>query len=296
MTVTSVMSVMSRRPLRTTVAALLSVLLVAAVPAAISFGLAARPLEDDHYTLLVMGSDMGPWRSGTVLDGRSDALHIVSVVPSQGAASILSFPRDAYVPVPGMGTTRINAALTRGPDTAVATVESLTGIEIDDWIVTGMGSFVVGMDEYGGVTIEVPQQLAVGSTTVSPGLQELAGSEALVYGRDRKSRSDGDFGRNRAQAEILAALHDQLVARDPSPLELMEAIATLRRNTVSSIPAARMPILAKVAMDIDPAKVVRRQTPGVNANRGGAAVVVLTGEADALYADLRDDGLFQQGD
>ena len=279
---------MSRRIL-----ALLAALLIAAtVPAAIAFDQAARPLRDDRYTLLVMGSDMGPWRSGSVFSGRSDALHLVSVVPSQQAAAILSFPRDSYVPVPGMGTTRINAALTRGPDTAVATVENLTGVQIDDWIVTGMGAFERGMDEFGGIEVDVGQRLHLDANVIQPGLQRLDGKGALVYGRDRKSRSDGDFGRSRAQAEILATLHAQLRARNPSPVELMQQVAALRRNTVSSIPAARMPLLARTAMQIDPAKIERRQTPGVNATRGGASVVTLTGGASALYADLRDDGLF----
>lgn len=273
----------------------LTAVLVAATAASVTFGLAARPLEDDHYTVLVMGSDMGPWRSGTAFDGRSDALHLVSVVPSQQAAAILSFPRDSYVPVPGMGTTRINAALTRGPETAVATMESLTGVQIDDWIVTGMGSFVRGIDDFGGgLEVEVPQRLQVASNVVEPGRQRLDGTDALVFGRDRKSRSDGDFGRNRAQAEVLAAMHRALLERDPTPVELVEIMATLRAHTVSSIPAPRMALLARTALQIDPAKVVRRQVPGTNATRGSASVVVLTGGADALYADLRDDGLFEQ--
>lgn len=271
----------------------LAAIAAAAVPV-VSFELAARPLDDDHYTILVMGSDMGPWRSGSVLGGRSDALHLVSVVPSQGQVSILSFPRDSYVAVPGMGTTRINAALTRGPDTAVETMENLTGVPIDDWIVTGMAAFHSGVSDFGGIEVDVPQRLRVDDNVVEPGRQRLDGGQALIYARDRKSRSDGDFGRNEAQAVVLAALHAELVARNPSPAEIAGMIRDLRRHTASSIPAARMPILAKVALDIDPANVVRRQAPGVNANRGGAAVVVLTDGANALFADLRDDGMFQR--
>lgn len=279
-----------RRPLLL----LLAVLLVAATVPAAAIRLASRPLDDDRYTVLVMGSDMGPWRPGSVLGGRADAIHLVSVVPSAGTVSILSFPRDSYVPVPGMGTTRINAALTRGPDTAVATVEGLTGVEIDDWIVTGMSAFVRGLDEFGGVEIDVPQRVRVDNNVVQPGLQRLDGTGALVYGRDRKSRSDGDFGRNRAQAELLAAMHAEVLARDPSPVQLAGILRDLRRYTVTSIPPGRMAVLAGLAMDIDPADVVRRQAPGVNANRGGAAVVVLTAEAEALIADLRDDGMFDR--
>lgn len=281
---------MSRRLL-----ALLGLLALAAtaVPVA-SFELAGRPFDDDRYTVLVMGSDLGPWRSGSVLEGRSDALQLVSVVPSQGQVSILSLPRDSYVAVPGMGSTRINAALTRGPDTAVATVENLTGVEIDDWIVTGMAAFHRGVSAFGGVEIDVPQRLRVDDNILEPGTQQLDGPDALIFARDRKSRSDGDFGRNRAQAEVLAAMHAELVARDPSPMQLTQTIRDLRRHTVSSIPPARMAILANLALDIDAADVVRRQAPGVNANRGSAAVVVLTGEAEALFADLRDDGMFSR--
>lgn len=269
-------------------------LLVAAAVPATAIQLASRPLDDDRYTLLVMGSDMGPWRPGSVLGGRADAVHLTSVVPSTGQVSILSLPRDSYVAVPGMGTTRINAALTRGPETAVATVEGLTGIEVDDWIVTGMSAFVRGMDEFGGVDIDVPQRVRVDDNVLDPGLQRLDGTGSLVYGRDRKSRSDGDFGRNRAQAELLAAMHGEVLARDPSPIELAGLLRDLRRYTVSSIPAGRLPVLAGLAMDIDPADVVRRQAPGVNANRGGASVVALTSEAEALFADLRDDGMFER--
>ena len=272
--------------------AVLAALLVAAAPA-LTFELAGRPLDDDHYTLLVMGSDQGPWRSGTVLQGRADAMHLVSVVPSERAASILSFPRDAYVPVPGMGTTRINASLTRGPDTAVETVQNLTGIEIDDWVVTGMGSFHFGISAFGGVEIPVQQRLQLDDNVLEPGRQRLDGPDALLYARDRKNRSDGDFGRNRAQAEVLAAMHGELVEQRPSPLELAELVAEFRRNTVSSIPPARMAVLARLALDIDPDLVHREQAPGRNAMRGSAAVVVLGGGASSLYADLRDDGLFE---
>jgi anionic cell wall polymer biosynthesis LytR-Cps2A-Psr (LCP) family protein len=134
----------------------------------------------------------------------------------------------------------------------------------------------------------------VDDNVVEPGQQRLLGVDALVYGRDRKTRSDGDFGRNRAQAELLAAMHAEAVEQDPSPVELARLLVDLRRFTVSSIPPARMAVLAALALDIDPADVERRQTPGVNANRGGAAVVMLTAEAEALIADLRDDGTFDR--
>lgn len=278
--------------MRRTIASLAaSVVLATVATTTVVVDRASRPLDDDQYVLLVMGSDMGPWRPETVLDGRSDALHLVVVTPSEQSASILSFPRDLWVPVPGRGNTRINSALTRGPETAVETVEQLVGIDIDDWIVTGMKAFGNGIDEYGTIEVDVPQRLRLDAAVIEPGLQSLDGSQLLLYGRDRKSRSDGDFGRNRAQAEVLALLHADLVRRDPSPAELLDYVGSLRKHTVSSIPVSRLPVLARVALDIDPDKVVRAQVPGVNAFRGSAAVVVATTGATGLFADLRDDGM-----
>lgn len=252
---------------------------------------AAKPLEDDQYVLLAMGSDMGPWRPQSVLDGRADAMHLIVVTPSERSASILSFPRDLYVPVRGLGSTRINAALTRGPETAVATVEDLVGIDIDDWMVTGMRAFISGAESFGPVTVDVPQRLRLDDNVLEAGNQDLDGLELLIYTRDRKSRSNGDFGRNRAQAKVLAKFHRQLVESNPTPAELMQHVAAVRRTTVSSIPVARMPMLAELALDVDPDRVFRAQVPGANASRGGASVVVPTSGANSLFADLRDDGM-----
>lgn len=279
---------MTRRSLALMLAA---TMLLALAPAA-AVGIAGRPLADDRYTVLVLGSDMGPWRSADVLRGRADAIHLVVVTPSTNSASILSFPRDYYVPVPGMGSTRINAALTRGPDTAVETVQSLTGIEIDDWIVTGMGAFVRGVSLFGGVEVDVPQRLQLNEDVIEPGLQRLDGHQTLLYGRDRKNRSDGDLGRNKAQAHTLTLLHEQLVAQDPSLTELMQHVSTLRRTTVSSISPAKMVVLARTALSIDPANVRRKQADGQLSSRGGASVIVPGASAEALYADLLDDGMF----
>ena len=162
----------------------------------------ALPLADDgYYALLVMGSDQGPPRSGSVLDGRADAIHLVVVDEAREHVSIISFPRDSYVPVRGMGTTKINAMLTRGADNAVGTIEDLTGIHIDDWIVTGFDAVIIGVDEFGGVEVDVEQRLhdSASNSDLQPGVQRLSGWKTLAYSRDRHSRPDGDIGRSRAR-------------------------------------------------------------------------------------------------
>lgn len=281
---------------RATVALLLvaqlAILTVATATASRRF--VSAPLDgDDPYVLLVLGSDAGPPRSGSADTGRADGFHLVVLDGTREHVSILSFPRDSYVEIPGMGRTKINASLTRGPDTAVATAEKLTGIAVDDWIVTGFHGFIAAVDELGGVTVDVEERLydpAGSSSDLQPGPQELDGWQALTYTRDRKSRSNGDFGRAESHARFLQALHRQIRAEGPDAARLVELVSTLRRHTATSIPADRLFRLAGLAVDIDPANVTRVNVPGRVGTAGAASVVRLTPEAEGLFADLREDG------
>lgn len=278
---------------RRLVTALLAVALVAASVAGTA-RMQAAPLDDGRYVLLVLGSDAGSWRPGSAVEGRADAIQLVVVETDQRAVSIVSIPRDTWTPVPGFGTTKINAGLTDGPEPMVGAVEELTGLDVDDWIVTTMGAYVDGIDAFGGVTADVEQRLQVHNNVLTAGRQELAGTAALVYTRDRKNRPSGDFGRSRAQSLVLQSLHDELQARDPGPAELMGMIADLRRNTVTSIPPARMIRLAWLAVQIDPEDVAVTQADGAVGTAGSASVVRMTDAAEAMFADLREDGMLAE--
>ncbi len=258
----------------------------------------AAPLDDDdEYVLAVLGSDAGPPRSGRAVTGRADAIHLIIIPADRGSASIISIPRDSYVPVRGIGRTKINAGLTKGPEAMVGTLEDLTGLEIDDWIVTGFKGFegiVNGMD---GVTLHVEQRLRDSKgahSDLQKGTQTLTGKQALAYSRDRKSRSDGDFGRNRAQAKVLQSIHSQLVADGVSPVEMVQMAALLRRTTVSSIPPDRLLRLAAVAAAIPSSRVAREQAAGRAGWAGRASVVYLRDSAYATFADVREDGMLSE--
>lgn len=256
------------------------------------------PLDDDMYVLLVMGSDQGPPRSDSVLQGRADAIHLVVVDEAREHVSIASFPRDSYVPVRGMGTTKINAMLTRGADTAVGTMQDLTGLEIDDWIVTGFDAMIIGIDEFGGVHLDVEQRLnnAKAATNIQPGWQRLPGWSALGYSRDRGSRPDGDIGRSRGQGRLLAGMHRELIDDTSSPVQLMDYAGMLRRHTVSSISTDRLIRLGVTALRIDPANVVQVTMPGNVGIAGAASVYRLSDGAFSIFADLREDGRLAQHD
>lgn len=60
---------------------------------------------DGQVNILVLGSD---WRPGAGY--RTDVILLVSLNPKLGTASLVSFPRDLYVDIPGRGKNRINTA------------------------------------------------------------------------------------------------------------------------------------------------------------------------------------------
>ena len=252
------------------------------------------PLDDTGpYVLLVIGSDDGPPRGASPLDGRADALHLLVVTEDRQHVTFVDFPRDAWVDVPGVGRTKINAALTHGPETVVATMESNWGFEVDNYILTDFQGFVVAIDELGGLEISVEERLydPVGSSSnLYPGVQRLRGLDALSYARDRHSRSDGDFGRAAAQSRVLKAVHEQLRNENPSLERIAQLLSILRRTTISDIPPDRMLRLAMLAMAIPPQNTVQYTLPGSLGTAGSASVVYLTDRAHEILRDLADDG------
>src|SRR5438477_837110 len=64
------------------------------------------------FFILSLGSDARP---GEPITGeRSDSIHIIGINPAKHRASILGFPRDSWVSIPGHGTNKINSALSYG--------------------------------------------------------------------------------------------------------------------------------------------------------------------------------------
>ena len=67
---------------------------------------------------------------------------------------MVSIPRDSYVPIPGYGEDKINAAFAEGGAPLLAqTVEQATGIRLDHYAEIGFDGFAVMVDAVGGVTM-----------------------------------------------------------------------------------------------------------------------------------------------
>lgn len=281
-----------RRALRPgLIAAVALVVLLAGSLAVAAERMLLAPVDDDGtLTLLLLGSDEGPMRSQNPLSGRADGVQLLFVSGDRQHATFVSVPRDSYMPVPGRGTTRINACLVDGPQNCVTTVQNEFGIEVDAYLLTSMHGFARGVRAFGGLTVDVPTPVFDGGHDISQaGEQHLTGMQALAYARDRKNRPDGDFGRSQAQAELLAIAHADVYAEN-DVVAVAEAAKIVYRHTDTDLSSPALVRLAFQAMHLPPENVQRYLAPAQHGRAGAAAIVRLQPRAYEIISDAAVDG------
>lgn len=230
------------------------------------------PCVNNVCNYLILGSDsrQGLTRQEQIEFGtngdiggsnRSDTIMLVHSDPSQQKAAIISFPRDLWVNIPGVGEDKINAAFQGGidgggPELVAKTVHEITGLRINHYVYVDLAGFQNIVDTLGGIQMCIPaenvntpgwvdgpdgpvfyhQQGYIADPytglLVKPGCQLLHGDQALAYVRTRHLKCDAvpDFARINRQQEFLRAVINRLL----QPSELIKA-PTLIRPVLGSL-------------------------------------------------------------
>ncbi len=190
------------------------------------------------WNLLLLGSDNdGKYTFPALL---TQVMMVVHVDTINKSVSMVSIPRDSWVPIPqigGMhkidqafflGATQHNS-FDDGVRIARLTIEQDYGISIDRYGWIGLSGFAKVIDTLGGVDVDIthpivddsyPNDTGNGSTSkdpyaytrlyIAPGPQHLNGTQALEYVRSRHSDLVGDIGRTQRQQQLLEALKQKL--------------------------------------------------------------------------------------
>lgn len=245
--------------------------------------------------VLAIGSDSREDNDAAIARGLGDSIHIIGINPQKNRASILGFPRDSWVGIAcGGGSNKINNALASGgPECMVQTVEALTHISIDYWVLTSFFGVTEAVDEIGRLTLTVPFSMhdRYSKSDFSPGTYDLKGHDVLAFARDRHSFSEGDFARSENQGRVLLAALEQFrkeFADDPS--RLLDWIGVGERNIQTSLSIDELLRFGFEATQFDPRKVQNMVVPGTIGFEGPQSVVHLANEA-RLYADLEKDAI-----
>src|SRR5262249_55294009 len=110
------------------------------------------PVPGSAFTVLLMGSDDdSKFQADSVL---TQSMILVRVDPNTRHVTMLSIPRDLWVPLSVVAPAKTHAAYTYGaPPTAAATVERTFDVHIDDWVWVGLRGLVKLIDYLGGVDL-----------------------------------------------------------------------------------------------------------------------------------------------
>lgn len=250
--------------------------------------------------ILVLGGDA---RQGNPAHVRMDSIHIVAIDPVTLKGSIAGIPRDSYVPIPGHGTDKINAAgFFGGPELMMQTVENLSGCDFDYYMLSSFYGFVHLVNDFGGVPFTVDKgphgngYHEKGSSRINlfPGRQTLTGEQSLAWARYRHERPRGDFDRSLAQGELMvAALAEARADYAQKPGTALRNLAAMLRNIKTSLPVAESLKLGLLALRIDSDNVRNIVLDGGSATEGGASVVKLSPSAKDQLRDICDDAILQ---
>jgi LCP family protein required for cell wall assembly len=176
--------------------------------AALTAHLPGKPVN-----VLLIGADARPQEGDP---GRSDSIILVRMDSRRGFISMLSFPRDLYVHIPGIGMGKINSAYTYGASKTIETVEELTHEPVNDYVIVNFSAFERLVNQVGGVYLDVDRRYfndnsgpgaPYDTIDLQPGLQKLDGADALDFVRYR--HTDSDYARIARQQMFLSELKRQ---------------------------------------------------------------------------------------
>jgi LCP family protein required for cell wall assembly len=174
----------------------------------------------------------------------TDTMMIVHVPADGSKATLISFPRDSYVHIPGYGMNKLNSAYASGyndgsgsadqkraagADLLIQTIGNLTGLTIDHYVQVSLLGFYDIADAIGGIPVDLCQavddthahNVAQGGSggsgfKESAGKHTLNGVQALEFVRQRYNFPNGlgDIDRVRRQQYFLTAAFRKVASID----------------------------------------------------------------------------------
>ncbi|MBQ7104273.1 MAG: LCP family protein [Bacilli bacterium] len=157
----------------------------------------------EPFTILLLGVDSKSEGIENADSFNGDAMILVTFNPDTLTATMLSIPRDTYVPIAcfsNKAENKITHAASRGTKCVINTIQNFTGITIDYYAKINFAGLVDLVDALGGIEVDVPyafceqnskRKWGKNTVYVEKGLQTLDGEQALALSRNRKNNAKG---------------------------------------------------------------------------------------------------------
>ena len=261
------------------------------------------PEKGTGTNFLVIGTDARPGDAG-----RSDVIVLVHVPEDMKTVSMIHFPRDLYVDIPGHGKNKINAAYAFGREPLlVQTMENLLKIRIHHVAKTDFVGFKNMTDAVGGVTVYAEEASDGtgngGPVVIKKGWNTLNGEQALAFVRERYTLSEGDISRGRRQLAYVKAMLLQAKAASTlaNPVKFAKVTDAATKNLIvdQDFSVAELRDYAIALRNVEGRDVHFSTAPftGFGTSPQGASIDIVDeqGMAD-LGEALRTDSMYKYGD
>lgn len=212
----------------------------------------------EPFTILLMGIDSTDEVLSKNAIANGDTLILITFNPKTLNATMLSIPRDSYVPIAcwsGRPENKITHAAAYGNDCMINTIENYLDVNIDYYAKINFKGLVKLVNAVGGVEVDVPKELCTddssrgGQVCIKEGHQTLMGEEALVFARNRKQLANGTFGREAHQQEIIKALINKIKGiKDVT--KFIEILNTVSDNLDTNLTTKQILSFYNIAKDI----------------------------------------------
>lgn len=244
---------------------------------------------------LIIGNDAGPGREGA----RSDVMVLVHVPDDHSKVTLIHFPRDLYVSIPGKGKNKLNAAYAfGGSPLLVTTMQNMLGIRIDHVAMLGFEGFKAMTDAVGGVDVNVEEASTGDGKVFKKGVMHMDGETALVFVRQRHQLSEGDISRGQRQLAFIKGLMLKTLSKDvlTNPIRLKDfadaATSNLTVDQKLDVGVMRSEAFAMRGLRGSDIRFITAPFTGFGTSPAGASIdIVDEVKMDELGKAIRDNAL-----
>lgn len=216
-----------------------------------------NPSNTKPFSILLMGVDSEKDGLKKNAYANGDGLILITFNPETLNVTMMSIPRDTYVPISCRDNqkNKLTHAGWFGTDCMIETIENIFDIDIHYYVKVNFKGVVGMVNALGGVTVDVPKQLCTddsnrqGQICINQGIQTLNGEEALVLARNRYDLRLGDIDRGYNQQLLLKALLNKITEiRDVNTL--LDILKTVSNNLDTNLTTEEILSFYKIFKDI----------------------------------------------
>jgi len=203
------------------------------------------PTEPFSILLLGLNQNNQALSSGTI-----NTFMLLTVNLADLTFTITSIPRDSYVWVPDWGVNdKLSHTNAGGTQTAIRTIEHLTGIDIPYYVKLNFTGFMEIIDTLGGIYVDVPFEIWEQDSQrrhgdymihIESGFQRLNAEQALALTRHRNSMNNtemrgDDFARVEHQQLVFQAMLTEMMHSLTSVNDILRLLEVVGQHVETNL-------------------------------------------------------------